>query len=974
MPGTDVYKSIAMTESPVLGSLKAHKVLPRKEKHAPQFKSLSKHLEESGDRKRKNRATFVTDEGIRSWIPDPDLRASLPVVVQPLTPPINIRDTFKSWMDDDALRNLNFSRKSDSPGTTPLVQRSPPTPETTPPRKRHTRILSDPVPVSQISTDRLTDISRHQTESRTDSFKTAREDLSSDDEFPSKESPSLNPSRQRWLKDTSLSNRGGIGLGLGLESDDENFSSPLGNDDRNLTVDHEDFIAFNGAWGSEATIANDDAQSHTTALKVSDDRDSKTTSRASTGHAQTDSPTLGSTPPKPNVLSSQLPSTSGKPRDSTWSNSDLRVRKTRDIDIELHRVSNKRLSQVSTASNVVEAVVIDNTPQRRRTLRHTGRISGGVSFPRNAKSMRSDQEQVQHELRNLKSPARGLRRTSRDDDSKKRLSEPATLGPGKTVKPNIPDRRASLQSSVTSSKRFSRTFSVSSQPQSSRPTTAPEGTAGYFDVPRQERNKIPKIEEPASLSKDALKAEKVLSSPATASHSPAEVMKIPRLSSQNSTTSGGLMTHYIPPTPSSLGSDTPRLNNDYEGPNVAMQRSHSGDWTTFRPQSNIVTPFSLRSAHSSTPGTLEVNEATAVNIYPHTNESILVIQQMASLENHSPRGRTMLSASESVGLSRPLTLAQMPHRQEPSPVRRRLVESPLQNPRDAPVPPPGLAIIPPTPANAASSCDEITKHTRQAKRASVLSTPITSLRRAVSARRHSETVKPFIRSLSLRGPSARRSPGTADDRGSRLHPTWRPRSFWEVPRGDEDTDSEFGNEGVLSPQRSSSYHSTPRRTMSLTRRLTNSFKNNNSYLQSQRASVALPTRRSPSAGPASTGPDIAPRRQSSLVRRLGGSLRLSPSSRRRRYSTADRSDQPDYEFVRDGDEDHNDVPLQGYPVHFVGFRGLAERLERRRETREEGRREERRNWLRGRIGLVEPKDVNAFDNVHPYSVRPVADN
>jgi len=103
----------------------------------------------------------------------------------------------------------------------------------------------------------------------------------------------------------------------------------------------------------------------------------------------------------------------------------------------------------------------------------------------------------------------------------------------------------------------------------------------------------------------------------------------------------------------------------------------------------------------------------------------------------------------------------------------------------------------------------------------------------------------------------------------------------------------------------------------------------------------------------------------SLTRRLTGSLRLPhPARRQQRQSIASEFDQPhyEYEFARpngyEGEESKRErVPRQGYQVQFVGFRGLADKLERRREVKEEGKREERRKWLRGRIGLVENGDM-----------------
>lgn len=110
----------------------------------------------------------------------------------------------------------------------------------------------------------------------------------------------------------------------------------------------------------------------------------------------------------------------------------------------------------------------------------------------------------------------------------------------------------------------------------------------------------------------------------------------------------------------------------------------------------------------------------------------------------------------------------------------------------------------------------------------------------------------------------------------------------------------------------------------------------------------------------------APRRTMSLTRRLTGSIRLPHPARRQRpasmIATTDHDHDHLYEFRRPSIYDSEEresraervtVPRQGYQVQFVGFRELAARLEKRREAKEEGKREERREWLRGKIGPVE---------------------
>lgn len=951
MPSADIVASVTITESPVLGSFKAPKGFPRKQENpqdapAKTFKRRQDNLQET---KRKNRNTFITSDGIRSWIPDPNQNQALPAAIRPLTPPINFRDNFKSWIDDGFLRNQTLGRKSDSAGTTPLVQQSPPTPETTPPRKIRRSPSLEAFPAASVSSDRLTEASRHNTEERTDSFKTARENVSSDEESNPEVSPSLRASRQKWLRDSGLAKNPGIGLGLGLEFDGEEPPTPKETIIQNPSASREDFVTFNGVWGSDSPSGVDDAESQTTALR---DTEEKTSNKAE------------KTRDKVEETSSVLKDLQSQKKSDTIEESEVKARRdVRDTEEGID-ASDNRLSQASTNSTVVEAMVIDPPPVRRRTLRHTGKIVGPDSVRLSRTLSKGNDNPIKHRLRSVRSPSRGLRKSFVIEDTSTEFSSSREKRLAVTV---IPDRRASLQSSVNDKKHLTKTFSTSSHQQSSRPTTAPEDSVSYSDIPRRDQRSVSVFIQQAVPIKTDMRPEKVLSSPITTDTSPTAAGPSQTMSRTTSVASGGLRTHYIPGTPSQEFG-IPQPNEAQDNLVMGVRKSSSGDWAVTRPRSAMVTPFSLRSAHSSTPGTLEVSEATAINIYPHTNESILVIQEMAGRDDSIPREQSAVIAGNASSVL-PGPVAPTVYRERSlSPPTRALVDSPLQNPRDPPQPP-DFKVIPPTPANAASSSDDTVPKSRSSSRAKRLSAPITSLKRAMSARRYSETiVNPLTRTFSLKSSGLRQRPRTLTDEDSKLHPLWRPRTFWENHE-DNDSDSEFGNEGVLSPRRSDSY-SVPRRSMSLTRRFTGSLRGA-PVPRPRRTSFTSSNQTPYSSAHAYADSGAPPKRTQSLTRKLGGSLRL-PSRRSRYASTAEWKGQPHYEFVRpEGQEDHH-VPGQGHQVHLIGFRGLAERLERRRETKEEGKREERRNWLRGRIGLVGPRDLTGFDMVHP--VRPVADD
>ena len=965
MPGKESIFSTAVIESPVLGSLKAHKTLSRKDVETRSRDLVQKPTINQGEStenmKKRNRRTYMTDEGIRTWIPDASQRESAPAVAKPLTPPINLRDTFKSWIDDDALKVKSFAHGTVSPEVTPLIQQSPPTPKTTPPRKVHKSSLVDSLYTTNTLKHSEADPSERRTESRTDSFKTARENASSDDEFYSEDSPSLNPSRQRWLRDTGMSKSGGIGLGLGLESDeDEPLHTPKLTSYHGPSEQAQKFITFDGVWGSSSTSGPDDTESQTTVLRAPEEKalhESSTDPERNGGEL----PLVGAHNSRRSGEKThrKIPSTENEGRlRPKWATeeSDQPYESDPFSDFEIQEVNSKRLSQISNTSTVVEALVIDSTPQRRRTLRHTGKIVGFDTTPSNRSSSKSTEVSVQHRLRNARSPSHELRKTFISDLVNDHASRSVDSKTDRQLVTVIPDRRASLQSSIVSSKRISRTFSINSQQYSSRPTTAPEDTVGYFDVPRPGRTVSVVLQQAKPLKTDSL-AEKTLSSPITTDNPPTATLASRDLSRTTSTTSGGLRTHYIPQTPSSAG--TPQPTDPHETQLVSVQRSNSGDWTAVRPRSALVTPFSLRSMHSSTPGTLEVNEATAVNIYPHTNESILVIQEMAGKDVLFPTEQsTIIAGNASIALPGPVT----PREPQESMPQRVNTNSPLQNPRNPPIPP-NFNVIPPTPANAASSSDSTVENARPSRKRDRLSGPLSSLRRAMSARRYSESItQPLGRTFSLRSSSSRRRPQTAGDENGRLHPLWRPRTFWDGDGG-SDSDSEFGNDGILPPRRSASYNA-PKRSLSLTRKLTGPLRHT-SEPHAKRASISSHSKMPSYSAHAYAESHDIPKRTSSLTGRFGGSLRLPGTRRPKKFSTGEWHDQPHYEFVRPDATTADEVPPHGYPVQFVGLRGLAERLERRRESREEGKREARRDWLRERIGLVGPRDFPDFTIVHP---------
>ena len=911
MPGRSLELTGATGPTSKVGSLKGHKALPRRN-HVAAVPGYMRPFEQQNDIcHTSDQITYTSAERIKSWISEPSQIQVIPVADRPLTPPINFRDDFQSWIDDAALRKRESTLVGgEKPEKTPVVHQSPPTPEESPPKK-----IDRAQAIASFSS------SRDLIESRTDSFKTAQENQSSDDESSPISSSSLHPSRQRWLRTTGFPKHKDVGLGLGLESEDEDATP------REVTPRRspkpQDFDTFDGVWGpnmhkSKTGEVLEDPLKPTT-YEGMHKRPRLASERV------LDSPTLGTELEAPAKRSLSLRERVERTRKPSTGASVEKVAQKVDwpqkddifaIDTEFQEMNSKRLSETSTNSTVVEAMVVNSPPRRRQTLRRTSKMPDLNTPPQhpNRNPSVSTGTPLRRRLRRSESPDPELRKSFNS------ASPDGTLaGIGKSGRDSglaIPDHRSSLQSSISDSKGLSRTFSFTSPQHSSRPTTAPEESVGYFDIPRprDRRTMSVVVHAPTPLKPEP----RVLKEPTTvaAETSPPSVptSTTEQLSKSTSVTSTGANAFYAPASPNAEPGATFHLSDTQNGPTSNTDRS---EWSAMRPRSTLVTPFSLRSAHSSTPGTLEVNEATAISIYPHTNKSILVIQQTAGQGGSPPKERSRIITGNA-NISLPGPVMPIGHHESPLEPARDVLDSPLQNPREPPQPP-DFKIIPPTPANGSGSLEKGRSPPKTTQKMKRFSAPVSTIKRALSARRPrpASLAAPFSRTFSLRGtagnPSGRPQ---IDESQARLHPFWRPRSYDDAT----DSESEFGNTGFLRGSRVQSHSSSrdgpPRRTMSLTRKLTNTIRLPHPARKQRPSSMMLP------------------------------------------------SDLDNYDFRRSGGLGHESskgehVPGQGYPVHFVGLRSLANKLERRREAKEEGRREERRQWLRGKIGPVKRGSMGA---------------
>ena len=967
-----------------LSLLKSHKTLPKRKAvssdaepiQAATASRLHKHdLEAEG---------YSSSERIRSWIPEPFSVQAIPG--SPLTPPASERVNGLGHQHSPSNvtdRNHISTRTTSSGLSTPVMQRSPPTPETTPPKlDQYTRLTKE------SSTPRFP--STH-----TESFETARENQTSDEEYSLFESPSLRPSRQKWLKDAGHPLPKHIGLGLGLEQDDGE-KTPTGLV-QVLSPDNEDLISFDGGWNGATPEMEMEAVKGGADLAYRAELKKHQVKRSLVSDQLLDTPLVvdksSASPVTPSLsLRHSVDHTRKTPTRTSTENCAEKIQWPLKDDLsnferKLAEVDNKRFSQISGTSTIVEAMVFNAPPERRRTLRHSSKVADLASATTQVdrSSLNLSERSHRRLLRHSKSPNGGQRPSfaSATGNPSDGTTLPSIRRQETIPVIVIPQRISSLGSKLPCVPilRRVKTLTLALQ-QSSRPTTAPEESGGYFDAV-QPRRRIVSAHVATSPPKEDGKPSTRKTRPANAPYDASSSIPTSRHLSRATSSASARVDSTSPPARQPSQIDYP-INETPNARMISPDEESNGDWSALRFRSSLVTPFSLRSARSSTPGTLEVNEATAISIYPHTNKSILVVQHAPQRDSEPAEHSAIIASNAKFAI--PAGSIQPPVIHRP----RQLLESPLQNPRSPPLPP-DFKIIPPTPANAI----ELPKPDHQEPPIPLQDTPKRRLsnrvKRALSPRRYSEAfAAPLIRSISLssrrntvNGGVGRRA-STGIDPNRNLHPFWRPRAFWD-DRGDSDSDSDFGNDGPLvgnSLGMSTDGIKTfdpPKRRSSLSQRL------ESLRLPRRRKSESAPNTQNGYSDPHAGGDPPGRAARGGSIRRFNSARGLGLGHRNSRFYRSNKDGvNTSYEFIqrpqhvprqRDGgggdggtatlaDEEggeegeeeeeeeagtHHGVPRLGYQVQFVGFKTLAGKV---KERRERARREKVRDRLRGSIDVL----------------------
>jgi hypothetical protein len=470
-----------------------------------------------------------------------------------------------------------------------------------------------------------------------------------------------------------------------------------------------------------------------------------------------------------------------------------------------------RPMSVISSTSTIEAMIIDSPKRAQRMLRHTEKRSSlrSASSPitRSERTSYGSLPESQHRL--VHKAARISHQDHRSASTD--MSFSATVS-SSAIQPNvetinvvvIPERISSLRSGPTSH--------ASSNADSQRSSRRlPTVSSGRTDISRQKKRTV--SDSRSTKSRQADSRSRTMQRPAIPPRSSSLSAPTSRNNSRaTSLTSNSLRSRpreppIIPARSSSLSTPTSRNNSRATSLTSDSLRSHNmamdleiqkrrANQPISPPRHNILDsvgalperqgllqvpkipglfdssedmgllqppslPFTQGSIPSSSPGPVEIQEATAVSLFAHNNHSLLLVD---------PRVQAARRPLQALGISHGLVHPCTPDNPPQGPVYT--VDSPLKNPRPPPKPPISKA-LPPLPTQDPTNANDDSKGLGRRW----------SVRRTWSARPRSESFNTLSRSFSMKS-AKNRTAGKEMD--SRLHPFWRPRGFWEdVPGSPE---------------------------------------------------------------------------------------------------------------------------------------------------------------------------------------------
>ena len=817
----------------------------------------------------------------------------------PPTPPSNMQGTPQEIGNDapvhaDSVVSSLMSQKSSL--NTPVNQRSPPTPETTPPQDHHHLSVSRPSLVS------------HTPSSFAGSFRTAREQQSIDEGESNRYVPS-EASTQSFSGNWSHS--AGrcpgqpvpeIGLGLNFEymagegtsaesTPRERYPEARDEDDSNsrYAAQHRNGYMHDPEWDSDrmrnVTLRKRQPKATVT---TSPNRDSST--------PEIPSPSLREKAKESaaqNGRSSISPDMTKFARDSPWS-SPVR----NQIQAQQPQEERKRLSSASNSSTVVEAVVLATPAPARPQHRVLRRMGKNISLrdghdteshfrPASQTSKATSSHHIMHEK--SPNPERRSRASNGLIVSSRAVSSPKRISPDSNSIMSFPQPPSAPRISGQRSTSIPNTGSLLKQ----LPPGLDRVGLGYFDIaqgrapfasgtPRRSEDrprdsisftKTPTRSNEASSSdsQDAAAHASFKFTPREASQQQPFVEDVNRSELSAESRKGWSQSEHDeellsdePGLPimgtrvdkrSTLdrGTRSTSLNNS---PNIRAQldqprASRETISVTRISSDHLLDPNSdhslARYIHASAsphsegsteqPDSVEVSQATAVSIYPHNNNSLLVVQQLARPATSSviEHRRTTSSIRSGASTSYSHTQSQPgasftativpstpPTNADARPASNSSTSgsktrspqhlSPLQTQSHGPKPP-VFKLIPPTPLSEIDSPLSLSHPNASVKVAqltgpgvptnaslAIQNTPSRRLSLRQRARRLSEPIiQPLLQAkaqlplstnknrydLQAHPPSV---PSISDipQESNKLHPFWRPRGFWNDFSDSED--------------------------------------------------------------------------------------------------------------------------------------------------------------------------------------------
>ncbi|KAI1773474.1 hypothetical protein F4818DRAFT_111050 [Hypoxylon cercidicola] len=677
---------------------------------------------------------------------------------------------------------------------TPPQHTSPPTPDVTPPQPERRSRPRRPVLSSKTTAD-----------SRSESFTTARENLDSSEEDdklstprPPLSSSATSQSVERRAVDSRHREAPDVGLGLGLESDD------------NLTPrTRGEFSAFDGEWGSPSDVGQEWDNKYERNVRVEKRRGQPKTNgqKVEVVEDVTITPTNATKALRSIPLSDRLHTHPSPPPESANRDKRSTAPSTSGSSVSTDVRRSSGMSSKSTVSTVVEAILVGTPPQRQKTLRHVRKqttlrdSSSEISTPNS--SVNTSLRQVESAKR-ARPPMRVIDGTVRSESlastgtvnsiaSRKARREVWKSGGIPVVV--IPDRRASVKAAgphslrSTSSHHSKRSNSLSSAPLSN--LSKVKDFTPYFDKPSRRGRSM-------SESDGSVPVEEL-----TMDYPPIVPMRRSSLSaptSRNGSRAGsraGSLTAESLKAHNTILEQESKRQHQHQPPQVTVERappveemSRHPDQRQLQPAPSVEshrdathdhkplvdnngdpffgkrltahnTPFSQASVETNgTHSAADISEAMAVNIYPHQNKSVLMVHHMSkpvdpvaaanAIQEDEPAQAGGAAEMEKIPDNPRITASGpdgIPVTPPQPPFSMDDVDSPLRNPR-APPEPPAIKFIPATPSGLTPAAEKekmLGNYFELQKRPSLV-------RRAFSLRKSREDARPpgfLSRTLSL---------------------------------------------------------------------------------------------------------------------------------------------------------------------------------------------------------------------------------